>query len=71
MRKKYTTISIPQDMHRDVERLIKKTHFVSVSEFVKHLLRDILASGDVSQETRLSAREVELVRRRLRSLGYT
>jgi Arc/MetJ-type ribon-helix-helix transcriptional regulator len=70
MRKKYTSISIPVEMHKEIEKLIKNTNFVSVSDFIKHLLRDIIASGDISRESRLTPREVELVRRRLRSLGY-
>ncbi|MBI4021219.1 MAG: ribbon-helix-helix protein, CopG family [Candidatus Aenigmarchaeota archaeon] len=69
--KKYTSVSIPVEMYKDLEKLIKKTSFVSVSEFVKHLLRDIIAAGDLSQESRLTPREVEILKRRLRSLGYT
>jgi len=71
MKKRYTSVSIPIEMHRDIEKLIDKTNFVSVSDFVKHLLRDIITSGDVSQESQLTPKEVELLRRRLRSLGYT
>ena len=70
MRKQYTSVSIPVEMHKEVERLIEKTDFVSVSEFIKHLLRDILASGDITRASQLNAKEVEMVRKRLRSLGY-
>lgn len=71
MKNKYTSISIPISMYQDVEKLIKNTSFVSVSEFVKHLLRDIIAAGDISHEIKLTSKEIEILRRRLRSLGYT
>ena len=71
MRKTYTSISIPVDMHKDLQKLIKNTNFVSVSEFVKHLLHDIISTGDIGKESHLTPREVEMVRKRLQALGYT
>jgi hypothetical protein len=41
-----------------------------VTEFCVYVLRDLVAAQDAAAESGLSPDEVELVRRRLRSLGY-
>ena len=66
----YTTISIPKELHDDVEDFIEDTNFTSVAEFTKHLLRDTMAGGDIAGGDGLSNEEIETVRERLRNLGY-
>ena len=66
---KYTTISIPVEMHEELEKIVKNTSFVSVSEFVKNILRGIISSGGLNEE-KLTKKEIELVRKRLKKLGY-
>lgn len=66
----YTTISVPKDLHEAVADLIEDTSFTSVSEFTKHVLRDIVADGAIHTADSLSADEVEKVRERLQKLGY-
>ncbi|MDY6770370.1 MAG: ribbon-helix-helix domain-containing protein [Candidatus Nanohaloarchaea archaeon] len=66
----YTTISIPKDLHEDVDDFIDDTNFTSVAEFTKHILRDTISGGDIAGGSDLSEDEVEKVRDRLRNLGY-
>lgn len=67
------TIKIPRELYDQVADRIKETGFRSVSEFVIHVIRDVTAQGNLSPgETleSLSADEVQMVRSRLRALGY-
>jgi Arc/MetJ-type ribon-helix-helix transcriptional regulator len=66
----YTTISIPKDLHEDVDEFIDDTNFTSVAEFTKHLLRDTISGGDLTGSSDLTEDEVEKVRDRLKNLGY-
>ena len=66
---KYTSISIPVEMHENLEKLIKGTSFVSVSEFVKHILRDVISSGGLCSD-KLTKDEIGMIRKRLKNLGY-
>lgn len=66
----YTTISIPKDLHDDVESFIDDTNFTSVAEFTKHLLRDTISGGDITGGDGLSEDEIKTVRERLKNLGY-
>jgi len=66
----YTTISIPKELHEDVQEFIDDTNFTSVAEFTKHLLRDTLAGGNLHTSSDLSQDEVKTIRKRLKNLGY-
>lgn len=70
---KRVTIKIPRELYARVAEIVEGTSFRSVTDFVVHVLRDVVAGGKLSeQETApgLTAREVELIRRRLKALGY-
>ena len=68
------TLKIPAELFRNLTRLIEGTGFRSVTEFAIHVLRDVAAGGklehDNKGESGLSAREIEIVRERLKALGY-
>ena len=40
---KYTTVSIPEPLHKRIQKIIKKTGFPSTSSFVIYILREVLA----------------------------
>jgi len=64
------TLKIPRPIYDRLQAVIEGTGYRSVNEFVVYVLRELLAEraqGDVSPFT---AREVELIRQRLRNLGY-
>jgi len=68
------TLKIPAELFQNLSRLIEGTGFRSVTEFAIHVLRDVAAGGKLGHEEKgesgLTAREVEMVRERLKALGY-
>lgn len=68
---KTVTLKIPAELYESLRGLIEGTGFRSVTEFAIWVLRDVAASGKLeSKPPGLSEKEVELVRHRLRALGY-
>lgn len=66
------TLKIPRELYRQLAGLIQGTGFRSVTEFCIWVLRDVAAGGKLEspRPPGLTAREIELVRQRLRALGY-
>ncbi len=63
------TLKIPRPLYERLQEVIQGTGFRSVNAFVVHVLRDLVAETR-DPSTALSPREVELIRERLRNLGY-
>lgn len=66
----YTSISVPRSLHSDVEDFIAGTGFTSVSEFLKHVMRDFLAAEKLSPESEGMKESMQEVRKKLKALGY-
>jgi len=65
------TLNIPRELYDNVQRVIEGTGFRSVNDFAVHVLRDVVAGGKLQADpSGLSPHEVELVRQRLKALGY-
>jgi hypothetical protein len=65
------TLKIPRPLYEKLSQVIEGTGFRSVTEFCVFVLRDLVSEHSAEpQSGGLSAQEVELVRQRLRSLGY-
>ena len=64
------TIKIPRELYQRLQGIIADTGFASVTEFIVYVMRDLAAGGRLEQEGGLTAGEVDLVRNRLRTLGY-
>ncbi len=68
------TLKIPAELFKNLAALIEGTGFRSVTEFAIHVLRDVASGGKLEQEAKgeggFTAREVEIVRERLKALGY-
>lgn len=68
---KYTTVSIPIQLHSKIKGRIEGTGFTSVSDYVTYVLREVLASlEEEEKEKPFSREEEEKVKERLRALGY-
>jgi len=63
------TLKIPRPLYERLQEVIQGTSFRSVNAFVVHVLRDLVAETRDASMT-LTAREVDLIRERLRNLGY-
>jgi hypothetical protein len=65
------TLKIPRPLYERLSQVIEGTGFRSVTEFCVFVLRDLVSEHSTEPQSEgLSAQEVELVRQRLRSLGY-
>ena len=64
------TLKIPRPLYEMIKEIIKPSGFSSVNEFVVYVLRDLLSRIDAPLEGELTSKEVDLIRRRLKNLGY-
>ena len=64
------TIKIPRQLYDNLNQIIEGGGFNSVTEFIVYVLRDLLSSRTTRKEPVLSAKEIEMVKNRLKSLGY-
>ncbi len=62
----FTSISIPRQLFKKVERHIDGTGFPSVSGYVAFILREVLSE----KGNKKADYEAEIIRNRLRELGY-
>ena len=64
------TIKIPKPLYDNLKEVIQDTGFNSVTEFVVYVLRDIASTRSSGPDEQLTGEEIELIRKRLKSLGY-
>lgn len=69
-RKEKVTIKIPKPLYENLSEIIEGSGFNSVTEFVVYILRDLISSRSIKTEPSLSKKEIEMVKKRLKSLGY-
>jgi hypothetical protein len=67
---KKATIKIPRPLYESLKKVIEGTGFTSVTDFIIYVMRDIAASGKLNDDTLLTKKEVNQIRKRLKSLGY-
>jgi hypothetical protein len=64
------TLKIPRPLFQRLSVLIEGSGFSSVTEFVVYVLRDLVAHQEDEQPTTLTAKELEAIRKRLKTMGY-
>jgi len=64
------TIKIPRQLYDNLNHVIEGGGFNSVTEFIVYVLRDLISSRSVKKEPFLTKEEIEVVKKRLKSLGY-
>jgi Arc/MetJ-type ribon-helix-helix transcriptional regulator len=64
-----TTVSIPKSLANKVRELCRGTGFTSLSSFVVYVLRQIVSEKDIDEKG-FSKKDEEIIKQRLRSLGY-
>ena len=68
MTKDRVTLKIPRPLYDKIKTIIEGSGFSSVNEFVVYVLRDLMSGSKERQE--LSTEEIEVIRQRLKNLGY-
>ena len=64
------TIKITRPLYENLGRIIEGGGFNSVTDFIVYVLRDLISSKSVKKEPSLAKEEIEMIKRRLKSLGY-
>jgi len=64
------TIKIPRQLYNNLKDIIEGTGFNSVTDFIVYVLRDLASGGKLETKDHLTKEEIELIRKRLKSLGY-
>lgn len=64
------TLKIPRPLFQRLSALIEGSGFSSVTEFVVYVLRDLVAHQEDEAPAALSAKELEAIRKRLKTMGY-
>jgi Arc/MetJ-type ribon-helix-helix transcriptional regulator len=73
---KKATIKIPRNLYNNLKQIIEDTGFHSVTEFTVYVLRDLVSNHKMNKEDlsnsreELSNEEVQMIKKRLKSLGY-
>ncbi len=69
MEKDRVTLKIPRPLYVRLKTIIEGSGFRSVNDFVVYVLRDLIAMKE-RDSADLSKEEVDVIRQRLKSLGY-
>jgi metal-responsive CopG/Arc/MetJ family transcriptional regulator len=65
------TLKIPKPLYDKLKVVIEDSGFNSVTEFVVYILRDLVSHKEIKGKNReLSSKEIEAIKKRLKSLGY-
>jgi metal-responsive CopG/Arc/MetJ family transcriptional regulator len=64
------TIKIPRPLYEGLSQIIEESGFNSVTEFIVYILRDLISSRSFKNEPSLTKEEIDMVKKRLKSLGY-
>jgi metal-responsive CopG/Arc/MetJ family transcriptional regulator len=70
MEKDRVTLKIPRQLYEKLRTVIEGSGFRSVNEFVVYVLRDLISLRQDEKEKDLSKDEIELIKQRLKNLGY-
>jgi Arc/MetJ-type ribon-helix-helix transcriptional regulator len=69
IKRKYTTITIPTPLFERLKKLIEKTGFSSVSDYVTYILRETAVKIEEERKGGKGVEHDELTKK-LRALGY-
>jgi len=69
MTKQKVTIKIPKPLYDNLGKIIEKSGFNSVTEFIVYVLRDLVSSKSAGKES-LTQEEIEMIKNKLKSLNY-
>ncbi len=63
-------VSLPDDLHKEIEKKIKDTSFDSMSDYVVFLLQQVIEVDKSGSDSIYEAKEEEEIKRKLQELGY-
>ncbi len=64
------TIKIPRELYENLQKMIEGTGFSSTSEFIVFVMRTLASTGRIKEDDKLTEQEVQVIKERLKRLGY-
>ena len=64
------TIKIPKELYENLQKMIEGTGFSSSTEFIVFVMRTLASTGRLKEEDNLTEQEVQIIKERLKRLGY-
>lgn len=64
------TIKIPRELYDTLQKMTEGTGFSSTTEFIVFVMRTLASTGHIKEDDRLTEQEVEIIKDRLKRLGY-
>jgi hypothetical protein len=64
------TIKIPRPLYDNIKSVIDGTGFDSPTDFIVYILRDVVSYRGIAEDDILKKDEIQMIRKRLKSLGY-
>ncbi|KCZ70627.1 Ribbon-helix-helix protein, copG family [Candidatus Methanoperedens nitroreducens] len=64
------TIKIPRELYEKLQQMIEGTGFSSTTEFIVFVMRTLASTGKIKEDDKLTEQEVQIIRERLKRLGY-
>jgi len=64
------TIKIPKELYENLQKMIEGTGFSSSTEFIVFVMRTLASTGRLKEEDKLTEQEVQIIKERLKRLGY-
>jgi Arc/MetJ-type ribon-helix-helix transcriptional regulator len=68
--KEKVTIKIPRELYETLQQMIEESGFSSVTEFIVFVMRTLASTGRIDEEDKLTEKEVQIIKERLKRLGY-
>ena len=64
------TIKIPRELYENLQKMIEGTGFSSTTEFIVFVMRTLASTGKIKENNKLTQEEVQIIKERLKKLGY-
>lgn len=64
------TIKIPRELYDTLQDMIEGTGFSSTTEFIVFVMRTLASTGRMKEDDKLTEQEVQIIKDRLKKLGY-
>lgn len=64
------TIKIPRELYDTLQKMIEGTGFSSTTEFIVFVMRTLASTGRIKEDDKLTEQEVQIIKERLKRLGY-
>ena len=64
------TIKIPRELYGTLQKMIEGTGFSSTTEFIVFVMRTLASTGKIKEKDKLTQEEVQIIKERLKKLGY-